>query len=98
MAHKTLIVRLLTWIAYSMLNFILFCTSSRIVVISQVFNLADLTAIIWPEEKKKEERILDTSCEIWAVAWEKRQKLLIPTTVDSFGHGHLAYPLLKWKK
>lgn len=57
MAHKTLIVRSLTWIAYSMLNFIFFCTSSRIVVISQVFNLADLTDIIWPEEKKKKKNL-----------------------------------------
>ena len=82
----------MTWIAYSMLNFIFFCTSSRLVVINQVCNLADLIDIIWPEEKKKNKN-LSYSLGNWAVAWEERQELLIPTTVDSFGHGHLAHPL-----
>ena len=82
----------MTWIAYSMLNFIFFCTSSRIVVINQVFNLADLIDIIWPEEKKKNKN-LSYSLGNWAMAWEERQELLIPTMVDWFGHGHLAHPL-----
>lgn len=97
MAHKTLIVRLLTWIAYSMLNFILFCTSSRIVVISQVFNLADLTAIIWPEEKKKKKNLRHF---LWNLGCGLRKKAETINTYNSrfIWSWSFSISTLKWKK